>query len=724
MLCSYVRTIYQDADSGFCIVKYLADKTVLKKDGTAYGEFTAKGLQLPQIKSIDINLKGKWEKTDNYGYTLVVEHFEELLPTSEAGIEAYLGSGIIKGLGGKTAAHIVKKFGIQTLEIFDLNPQRLTEVRGISEKKLEKIIASYEENKGARDIIAFLATYGVTANRSIKVYKAFKSDALRILKTEPFKVCEIKGFGFKIADTIAKATGYNPTSPPRIQAGVMFLLDETMQHGNLYLPIEELTPKACELLAVSGHEITEAMITAALTELNSTKKIKVECDRVYSAGAFAAEKDAAVNVVRLLHSAYTVPSNIENLIERAEKHLAFTLSPVQREAVVNSFSAPFSVITGGPGTGKTTILKVILEVYKAVKPEANITLCAPTGRAARKMSESTGYSAATLHSVLGFRGNDYCESGMLNCDLIVVDESSMLDMFLANYLFASIKDGTQVIMVGDVEQLPSVGPGNVLRELIQCGNISVTVLDQIFRQADTSRIVTNAAQIRKGESSLSYGQDFMFVDAENEQDAADKITEIFKCELTAYDLNGLQLLCPFRKNVRSGTNNMNIDLQSIVNAAGIGKPEMKTGFYTFRVGDKVMQTKNTEVLSNGDTGFIRNISTDKESGDVTIVIDFGYGRVVNYEKEDLENVVLAYATTIHKSQGSEYAAVIVPLLTSQHIMLKRNLVYTAITRAKEKVILVGQRRALHMAVKKNDTEQRNTMLAARINFFADRRIAV
>ena len=723
MLCTYVRTLYQNAENGFCIVKYLADKSILKKNGKQLGEFSAKGYYLPQLKSTEINLQGRWEKSDTYGYSFVVEHFEETLPTTEVGIEAYLGSGLIKGLGGKTASRIVRKFGIQSLEIFDRNPQRLTEIRGISEKKLTKIIASYKENKGARDIVAFLAPYGVSANWAVKVYNEFGDTALQILKEEPFSVCAIKGFGFKIADSIAKAAGYNPTSPLRIQAGILFLLNDTMQQGNLFLLQQTLIEKSCELLTTPEDTITEDMITSALITLHSDKKIKVECDRIYPMNAFVAEKSAAEEVVRLLHAACECYPNIETEITHVEKRLKFTLSPIQREAVINSLSASFSIITGGPGTGKTTILKVILDVYARLHSDANIMLCAPTGRAARRMSESTGYSAVTLHSALGFRGDDQYEGGMLTCDLLVVDESSMLDMLLASRLFSSIKDGTHVIMVGDAEQLPSVGPGNVLNELIACKNVPVTVLDQIFRQADTSRIVTNAAQIRNGDSSLSYGSDFLFIDAENEEDTVGKIVDIFKHELAASTLYELQVLSPFRRNVKSGANNLNNDLQALVNRAGLGKPEIKVGFRMFRIGDKVMQTKNTDALSNGDIGFIRNIITDTDSGDMTAVIDFGYGRMVEYEKDDLENVELAYATTIHKSQGSEYSTVIIPLLTSQYVMLKRNLIYTAITRAKEKVILVGQRKALHMAVKKNDTAQRNTMLAARIEFFTARKVA-
>jgi len=737
------RTIHANEQSGFTIASYKTEDSMLipedarskyqPRDGKT--AFTGVGNRLPTTKDVEIELVGKWED-GKFGKQLKIASCTVLRPKTTEGIAVYLASDLIKGIGESTAKAIVDKFGVDTLDIIDKTPERLIEVQGITEKKLKIIIETYNNSAGLRDIMTALADYGVTPKKAEKIREAFGAQAADIVKENPYVLCKINGFGFKTVDKMAKKKGFAPDNPQRIKESVIYALSEAQQSGHLYLGNGKLTLEALKLLeakkVITDTTSQSAMSTSikhAILELVMENRLQEENRMIYLPHNFIAERETAKLVKAMIRKTplqvdigITAEEKISVAITEAEASQGINLADKQREAVSMAVMNHFSIITGGPGTGKTTVVKALVEIYKKVSG-GTVAFAAPTGRASRRLSESVEDDAATLHSVLGLKVDSSNitsnaqekAKNVISADLLIVDESSMIDMKLAHQLFKSLKSTTKLILVGDFNQLPSVGAGNVFRELLLCGAIPVTRLDVVHRQAQTSRINLNAHAILKNKADLLYGPDFEFIQTETSEEAVEQVKQLYFKYIKAKDANGktygadgVQILSPMRGRGKCCVNALNKDIQSTINPKTSNRPEITVGFNTFRLFDKIMQTKNNGEVSNGDVGRIRAIKKDDDG--VLVTIDFGGGRMVKYSQEEMETIDLAYSTTIHKSQGSEYPVVIIPVLTEAFILLQRNLIYTAITRAKTKVILVGQKKALYTAIHKSEMVGRNTVL--------------
>jgi exodeoxyribonuclease V alpha subunit len=727
--CVYESTLfYNPADKHSVIRVRTRDKTVPDKARKAangrddFIRFIAKGYNLPQTDKISMILEGEWQ-TGKYGTQLSVEDCEEIVPYTDEGLKGYLSSCLVKGIGEKTADDIIKRFGADTLNIIENSPEKLLEIKGISEQKLEDIKRTFNESYSVRSLMMLLSPFNISVTAATHIYDYFGAKSIDILTDNPYELCNIPGFGFKRVDAIVKKGDTPLNSPMRIRGAVITAL-ETQKQDNGHLFIDERT-----LVQTTAEMLNEALPSADL--LVKTAEIDSVIDnmilkgdivsnegRIYSTKSFVLENETAERIGRLL----AMPPkkiDISAILEHVRKNLGIALSDKQSEAVYMAFSSNLSIITGSPGTGKTTVLKAIIEVYKALYPKEKIKLAAPTGRASRRMAESTGETdASTLHSMLGLQNEDGYfkkdkEFEPIGAGLIIVDESSMIDMWLARQFFMRIGNNTKIVLVGDPDQLQSVGAGDVFRQLINSGLIPVTVLDKIFRQKDGSRIALNARAINNDQTKLSYGDDFCFYKCQTQDQAADIIKRVF-CDLTEkYGIENVQILSPYRKKGAAAANELNLAIREIVNPYKGGLPDLRIGADYFRVGDKVMQNKNNSKASNGDIGFIRDIGTDKDNKAV-ITIEFSADRKAEYTLEDMKNIELAYATTVHKAMGSEYDIVIMPIIKSHYNMLNRNLVYTGITRAKHRVILVGQPSMLCMAIHRNETGNRNTALAERI----------
>lgn len=596
----------------------------------------------------------------------------------------------------------------------DEEPERLLSIPGISEGKLKKIQESYLANRGARDVVAFLVPHGVTPNRAVKVYQAFGKDSMDILRRHPYRLCELAGIGFRTADKIAQSLGLDPRSPERVDAALLYTLQEAEQRGHLCLDKREFLKLALKLLDTPG--LTELMAAARASRLVEERKLVSYHKWVYRWPTAQAEVKLARQVASMLSSKKKEQGDgLSQKLTQIEEKLGLSLNGEQRQAVLTALGSPITILTGGPGTGKTMTQKGLLALYQEIHPGGKVVCCAPTGRAARRMEESTGVEAFTIHKALKLMAGEdgaYAPPEPLNADLVLVDEVSMMDIYLAGHLFHSLPPGCQLVLVGDADQLPSVGPGAVLSELIACGRIPVVRLSKIYRQSSGSRIAANAMLIRNGNLHLEYGSDFQFYECADLRHSADMVETLYLQEAARLGVDNVALLSPFRKKSETGVDAINPRLREWVNPKSPDKPEVSHGKRLFRLGDKVMQTKNYEEVSNGDNGTVTSITNTDEGPLVTV--DFGDGRVKEYAKLDLDRLDLAYAATIHKSQGSEYHTVIVNLQCAHAVMLTRPLLYTAITRAKMRVILVGERKALCMAIRRTDTERRGTQLAARI----------
>ena len=641
-----------------------------------------------------------------------VESCSVIRPQTADGIVAYLSSNLIKGIGVQTAKAIVDRFGIFALDIIDNEPKRLLEVSGITEKKLASILEGYRESVGLRDIMTELAPYGVTPKKAEKILEAFGAQAVEIVKDNPYILCNIAGLGFKIVDEMARKNGISHNDANRIAQGIIYALSQSQQSGHLFLYSDELCKNAGMLLNIS---IADNAIQKLLLELVLDGRLREEEGRIYLPKNYIAERETA-KLAKAMIGTVPINGDVDKIIAQAEKDCGITLADKQREAVKTAVTNKIAIITGGPGTGKTTVVKVVCAVYKKIFG-GKIAFSAPTGRASRRLSESVGASSATLHSMLGLRKHSEDAFFQIEADLLVVDEVSMVDMSLAYLLFKNLNPRTKLLLVGDHHQLPSVGAGNVLRELLSCGAIPATKLDVVHRQALTSRININAHAILQNRGTkLMYGADFDFVDTKNPDEAAEYVKKLYCDSVKELKQNGqsfaadeVQILSPMRVKGRCGTDALNKEIQDALNPASADKSEVVVGFKRFRLHDKVMQTKNNNEISNGDTGRIRQITKDR-NGNYEVLIDFGDGRKATYGAEEMATIDLAYATTIHKSQGSEYPVVIIPILNEAYVMLQRNLIYTAITRAKEKVIIVGQKEALFRAIHRVDVSKRNSIL--------------
>lgn len=728
---TYDGKIFYNESNKFCVVNIkTCDKNIplearsTRKYKDHLIRFTAVGYEIPLTDTVELELEGEWVK-GKYGLQLQVGKWQQIVPKTVEGVQGYLSSGLIKGIGEKTAADIVAKFGVNTLDILDHHPERLLEVRGITENKLEDIKTSYAESRMLRDLMTLLAPFKLTPKTALKIYQHFGPSSVEILKKSPFELCQISGFGFLRVDAIVRKTDNRPHDPMRIKGAIHYALDDAKgKKGHLFLQREILAKEALKLLnktiPVPEMRLQISEVESVLQDMILKGAVVSAKDDIYNPKVFSQEDETARKIATLLVD-QSEKVDITEVLEQTKIQVKQMLSPKQEIAVRQAFQHNLSIITGSPGTGKTTVLKMILEVYKKLYPKKDIILIAPTGRASRRMAESTGFDEAkTIHSCLGLVSEEDDngrseKAGKLDAGLIIVDEFSMVDMWLAKQFFSRIQPGTKVVLVGDPDQLPSVGAGNVFKEMIQCGIIPVTVLDEIFRQAKDSLIAHNAKFINEGNTKLYYGNDFLLINGESQEEVAESIMECYCQEISQNSIEKVQILSPFRSEGDASSDQLNLNLREVVNPFQCEEDEIHIGAKSFRVGDRIMQTHNTKKVSNGDLGFIRYIK-DTEDGK-KVGMDFGPNRQFEYSLEEMANIDLAYATTIHKAMGSEYDIVLMPLVKAHSILLYRNLLYTGITRAKKKIILFGQKSVLFMAIHKTEASKRNSHLGDRIRMY-------
>ncbi|BDS18160.1 ATP-dependent RecD-like DNA helicase [Clostridium perfringens] len=721
--------VFKSSDTGYTVIKFRENNII----------HTAVGV-LPHVKEgQNLKITGSWVNHSQFGKQFKVEECEEILPTSKDGIEKYLSSGIIQGIGPVTAKKIVNKFGEDTLNILDNNIERLKEIEGIGKKKLETIIESYREQRELKNITIFLQTHGLSVNQCLKIYKKYGASSVDTVKNNPYILCdEISGIGFKTSDKIARSLGIEIDSPFRIQSGIRYVINEFCANGHTFMPKDELIKEASNVLTVSGDIIEENIKNAALD-----RKIKLERvndkEGVFTIPNYYCELGITNRILTLAISNFQdISVDVDHLILQFEKKNNITFAESQKDAIISAFQNGIEIITGGPGTGKTTIIKCIIEIFETCG--LKVLLGAPTGRAAKRMSESTGKEATTIHRMLDmgvFEKEESvfvtnAEEHSLEADVVIIDEASMIDITLMNALLKSIKVGTRLIIVGDVDQLPSVGAGNVLNDFIESGFTKVVRLKEIFRQGKESMIVVNAHKINKGEMPKlnEKGTDFFFIRNDIQEGILNTIIDLINTRLPKFNSNwdklkSIQVLVPMKKGVL-GVTNLNERIQNVLNPKAPYKKEKEFRSMVFREGDKVMQIKNNYSLKwtriagkgeheglgvfNGDMGFIESI--DLEGKKLSIIFDDE--RRVIYDFMYLDELDLAYAITIHKSQGSEFPVVIIPAYIGAPLLMNRNLLYTGITRAKEMVVVVGIPKALKYMVDNTRSMERYSSLNWRI----------
>ncbi len=701
--------------------------------------------QMPAITEGELlKCKGQWERNSRYGDQFKVESCESLLPNTELGILKYLSSGMVRGIGDTYASRIVKKFGRETLDVIERDPKRLLEINGIGEGRLKKLLESWDEQKGVRNIIVFLQGFGISITHAIKIFREYGREAVNKVKRNPYRLAtDISGIGFITADKIAVKMGFDRNSIERAQAGIMYVLERAAsEDGHCYITPKLLVGRARDLLNVDDRIILNSIKRLILTELLVLKTFDpledtafkpvpdvidyyfgkedfLESDRdyaVYLRGLALSEDGVAGKLSALISSPPLLPSiKIDRAIAWVQKQERIELSSEQREAVRMSLSEKVTVITGGPGTGKTTLVNCIISILKAKK--ASFRLAAPTGRAAKRLSEITGEEASTIHRLLEYSPNtgnfNRNEELPLECDVLVLDEVSMVDITLMKHLLDACPLTMTVVFVGDVDQLPSVGPGNVLRDMINSNVVATVRLEYNFRQEEKSLIVANAHRINRGIFPVidrPMGKeltDFYFIECATSAKVLSTIKGLVSDRIPKrfgfHPVRDIQVLSPIHKG-EVGVENLNAELQELLNPGG---RKVLFSRRNFRIRDKVMQIRNdyTKDVFNGDVGEV--VHVDEEEG--VMEVDF-QNRLVEYRKGEFDQVVLAYAASIHKSQGCEYPAVVVPIVTQHYMLLQRNLLYTAVTRGKKLVVLVGSRAAINMAVNNGRTERRYTHL--------------
>jgi exodeoxyribonuclease V alpha subunit len=671
---------------------------------------------------------GTWTRHAQWGRQMQVARYEVVRPATAFAIEKYLGSGMVKGIGPVMAKRIVEKFGEEALDVIEEHPKKLLEVHGIGKKKLDQIKKAWHDQREIRTIMLFLQSHGVSPAYAVKIYKTYGDKSIHVVEQNPYQLAQdIFGIGFKTADKIAREMGIAENDPRRIEAGVVYVLNESVESGgNAYLTADELDAKACEILAVES-------VSSAVDTLAAGGRLVIEPATfmgqtevaIYPPSLHKTEIGLADRLKRMLAQPLKQPPNPAKfdawLSALLDKH-GFPLSDEQRDGVRTALLSRFMVLTGGPGTGKTTSTKAIVTAFEELKKE--VLIASPTGRAAKRASEVTGREAKTVHRLLEFdpeqRGFKRGPDSPLECDVLIVDECSMLDMVLSYSLLKAVPNEAQVVFVGDVDQLPSVGPGNVLRDLIDSGVVPVARLTQVFRQAAQSLIITNAHAINQGRfpslPPASEGKDCAFVKAEEPEEVAEKIVAIVARSLPkrGYKPNDIQVLTPMQRG-SAGAAHLNTRLQETLNPPLPEKAEVVRGSRLFRVGDRVMQIVNNydKGVYNGDIGAV--MSVNHEDSVLGVQFTDAQGTTdVSYEFSDIDELTLAFATSIHKSQGSEYPVVVLAVHTQHYMLLQRNLLYTALTRAKKFAVLVGSQRAIGMAVKKQSDTKRHTRLKERL----------
>ena len=664
-----------------------------------------------------LRLAGKWTIHPRFGEQFQVVSFSTVAPATLTGIERYLGSGLVKGIGRELAGRLVKKFGLKTLAVIDETPRRLREVEGIGPARSRQITEAWAAQRAIRDVMVFLQSYGVSTGLAARIWKLYGDRASEAIRENPYRLAaEVDGVGFKTADGIAKNLGIPPDSPHRAEAGVRFVLGQAAAQGHVMAPVQSLIDQTAALLSIEPSVCGKAVETLAAR--GGLILEQTASGRFAGLPSLVRAEEGATRLLFRLASTQggSSPTDASSEIAKWESRRAITLSALQREAVARGLREKVLVITGGPGTGKTTLITCLIDILEA--SGRTVALSAPTGRAAKRMAEATGREARTIHRLLEWsphsRGFLRCGANPIRCDTLVVDETSMIDVTLFNDLLAAIPPGAELILVGDSDQLPSVGPGNVLADVISSARVPVIRLTEIFRQAGASLIVVNAHRINEGrmpQTSPSEAGDFFIIEREEPEKILETIRELVTKRIPQHfhlePLQDIQVLTPMQKGLL-GVANMNSELQALLNPRG---PSLSRGSASLRVGDRVMQLRNNYDLGvfNGDIGWIASVSQENR----TLGVRFDE-RTVAYEWEDLDELSLAYACSIHKSQGSEFPAVIVALHTQHFILLKRNLLYTAVTRARKLAVLVGSRKALAIAVKNAGAEKRCTRLAERL----------
>lgn len=741
---SLERITYYNQENGYTILRLRPDRARGIPDLSRDGLATVVG-NLPELNPGEhLTLKGRWVNHPKYGGQFNAEICEQTLPATVAGIKRYLGSGLVKGLGPKLAERIVNHFGPETLAIIEEHPQRLREVPDIGPKRTKKIALAWEEQRQVKEIMLFLHSHGISTNLAVKIYKTYGDAALSIVQENPYQLArDIYGVGFKTADKIAQDLGLPHDHPSRIEAGIVYSLNEMSGNGHVYAPQDELTLRAMELLEVSADLIPPALDRLAQDDRVRPDLIPFPEKKGSQSfqGIAESSKDFSRPVIYLTPFYFGEKGVAERLRALNESSVRYAsplpdpeLSAEQQAAIQTALANPTSVLTGGPGTGKTTCLKALINALESQKKR--YALASPTGRAAKRLSEATDRPASTIHRLLGFspmEGFKYHAENYLPIDFLVVDETSMLDLILANNLLKALKPGTHLLLVGDVDQLPSVGAGDVLRDVIASGTVPVTCLTQIFRQAADSLIITNAHKINKGEMPVfspptvvemsrqgisTQGNDFFLFPAEDATVVADWVVDVVSERIPnkfGFDpLREIQVLAPMYRGA-AGVRILNERLQEQLCAPNPNLPGKRLFGTTYRPGDKVMQIQNNydKDVFNGDIGFVTGI--DLVEHILSVDID---GRQIGYDFTEADQLVLAYAVTVHKAQGSEFPVVVMPVVSAHYLMLQRNLLYTAITRARQLCVLVGSRRAIGIAVGNNKVSQRHTALDWRLQIFS------
>ncbi|MEG0308641.1 MAG: ATP-dependent RecD-like DNA helicase [Clostridium sp.] len=718
--------VFRNEDNGYTICKLKGDKEMI----------TAVGV-IPHINEAqEYSIQGEWTVHPKFGKQLKIDTITEIIPTTTKGIEKYLSSGVIEGIGKVTAKKIVDFFGDETIKVLDNKIQRLEEIPGIGKKRIDTITKSYLQQRVTKDIIMFFQGYGITVSKAMKIYKKFGDNCINVVKDNPYILTEyIAGIGFKTADSIARNLGIELDSLFRIKSGINYVINEFCAIGNTFIPMDKLVDKSISLLGVNKEKIDEGVY-----ELIIDGKIKVEMvddiSAVYNMSYLYLEMSVTKKIIELSTTKYDeLKLNIDKEVTEFEKDQGIKLAKSQKEAIEGSFLNGIEVITGGPGTGKTTIINCIVSLFENLG--LKVYMAAPTGRAAKRMAEATGREAKTIHRLLEI--GSYMdadpdeienETSSIECDVLIVDEASMIDISLMNALLKAMEVGTRLIIVGDVDQLPSVGPGTVLRDIIESGAVKVVRLNEIFRQGQESMIVQNAHLINEGKMPLlnTKNSDFYLERASDSEIMLEKIIGLVKTRLPKFNskwdsVRDIQILSPMRKG-QMGIDNLNSELQQVLNPKSKDKEEKELRDIVFRVGDKVMQIKNNYSLKwskkgtneegkgvfNGDVGYITEINEEDDK----LIICFEDDKIVEYEESELDEITLAYAVTIHKSQGSEFPVVIMPMFIGPPLLMNRNLLYTGITRAKKLVVLVGSSQAVEFMKDNNRSFERYSGLKWRI----------